>query len=164
MTGRTLGVGGGLGVGTLCLTSHSPSEAHLPCHICSDEDAVGHRVSWGFHSFGLHTVWMVVWDLGPQRREFHHVFLGSRATVHTGDVLADLGISLGFCAAVFVGSPDASAQPGMKMHQEDWLGPLSQRPCLEACASVRSPRAVSVPISHPHPQQWLHSLAEPGGG
>lgn len=53
----------------------------------------------------------------------------------------------------------------MKMHQEEWLGALglSQRPYLEAGASVRSLRAASVPIYPPHPQQWLHSLAEPGG-
>ena len=64
-----------------------------------------------------------------------------------------------------MGSPDASAQPGMKMYKEEWLGALglSQRPCLEAGTSVRSLRVASVPISRPHPQQWLHSLAEPGG-
>lgn len=81
-----------------CALPYAPLalEAHLPRHICSDEDAVGHRASWGFHAFGLHTVWMVVRDLGTQRWEFHHLFLGPRVTVRTGDLLANLEISLGF--------------------------------------------------------------------
>lgn len=39
---------------------------------------------------------MVVRDLGTQRWEFHHLFLGPRVTVRTGDMLANLEISLGF--------------------------------------------------------------------
>lgn len=50
--------------------------------------------------------------------------LASRAALGTPVLLAHVGVSLGFCAALFVGSPVASAGPGRKLDQErKWLGP-----------------------------------------
>lgn len=88
---------------------------------------------------------------------------GPRVTACTGDMLADLGISLGLCSCL-LWEALMLLQPGMKMYQRSGWGPLDfLRGLVLRPAPVRSLRVASVPISRPHSQQWLHSLAEPGG-
>lgn len=88
--------------------SHLPSRPTLSRYICSDEDAgvtgvLGFLCLWFSHSLDGVGTW------APRGGNSTTSFWDPGVTVCTGDMLADLGISLGLCSCLCGEAPDASA-------------------------------------------------------